>query len=205
MNLRAFTLNERTQIAEYVPPDPGYLTVRGPVSSLEILIDGEMAGYTPMLAEGMAPGAYSITVQGEGWHPFRTVVEVASSEETEIVARMEPIDERTVMNPNRSRRNAGTGLMVSGAAVVAGGAVLGVLALGEAGDYNDNPGDPERGVYRDNARRNALMADISYGVGGVLFVTGALLRWVNSGGDDVNQELMVTPGPGLGLGFAAQW
>ncbi|MFT6400457.1 MAG: hypothetical protein ACJAYU_005229 [Bradymonadia bacterium] len=205
MNLRAFTLNERTQIAEYVPPDPGYLTVRGPTSSLEILIDGEMAGYTPMLAEGIAPGTYSITVRGEGWHPFRTAIEVSSNEETEVFARMEPIDARTVMNPNRSRRNAGTGLMASGGAVIVGGAVMGFLAINEAGQYNDSPGDPERGASRDNARRNALIADISYGVGGVLFVTGALLRWVNSGGDDVNQDFMVTPGPGFGLGFAAEF
>lgn len=205
MNLRAFTLNERTQIAEYVPPDPGYLTIRGPVSSLEILIDGEMAGYTPMLAQGMSPGTYSLTVQGEGWHPFRTAVEVSSNAETEVVARMEPIDARSVMNPNRSRRSAGTGLMAGGGAVLVGGAIFGVLAMNEAGQYNDNPSDPERGVFRDNARRNALVADISYGVGGALFVTGALLRWVNAGGEDVNRDLMVTPGPGFGLGIAAQF
>ena len=205
MNLRAFTLNERTQIAEYVPPDPGYLTVRGPMSNLEVLIDGELAGVTPILAEGMSPGTYSVTVRGEGWHPYRTAVEVSSNEETEVIARMEPIDERVVLNPNRSRTNAGTGVMAAGGALIAGGAVLGVLALNESSAYNDDPSNPDRGTHRSAARRNAVIADVSFGVGGALFVTGALLRWANGGGSGVDHDLMVTPGPGLGLGVAAQF
>jgi hypothetical protein len=205
MNLRAFTLNERTQIAEYVPPDPGYLTVRGPASNLEVLIDGEFAGVTPILAQGMPPGAYSVTVRGEDWNPYRTAVEVSSNEETEVTARMEPIDARVVLNPNRNRTNAGTGLMAAAGAVIAGGAVLGVLALNESSAYNDDPSNPDRGTHRNAARRNALIADVSFGVGGALLVTGALLRWANGGGSDIDQDLMVTPGPGLGLGLAAQF
>ena len=205
MNLRAFTLNERTQIAEYVPPDPGYLTVRGPASNLEVLIDGEFAGVTPILAQGMPPGAYSVTVRGEDWNPYRTAVEVSSNEETEVTARMEPIDARVVLNPNRNRTNAGTGLMATAGAVIAGGAVLGVLALNESSAYNDDPSNPDRDTHRNAARRNALIADVSFGVGGALLVTGALLRWANGGGSDIDQDLMVTPGPGLGLGLAAQF
>lgn len=205
MNLHTFTLTERTQIEEYVPPDPGYLTVRGPTSGLQVSIDGEVAGFTPILAQGMPPGTYSVTVRGEGWHPYRTAVEVYSNQEAEVIARMEPIDERVALNPNRGRSNAGTGLIIAGGTLLAGGAVFGILALNDSSAYNDDPSNPNRGTHRSAARRNAAIADASIGVGGVLFLTGAVMRWTNVGGSDVDRELMVTPGPGLGLGLSTSF
>lgn len=205
MNLRAFTLTERTQIAEYVPPEPGFLTVRGPTAGLQVSIDGEPAGVTPILAQGMSPGTYSITVRGEGWRTFRTAVEITSNEEAEVIARMEPLDERVVLNPNRGRMNAGTGLVIGGGALIATGAVFGILAMNESSAYNDDPANPDRGTHRSAARRNAAIADASIGVGGALFLTGAILRWTNVGGTVVDRELMVTPGPGLGLGLSTSF
>lgn len=207
-NLRSFNLTPRTTLEEYVPPSPGYLTVRAPVSGLEVEIDGEFFGYTPVLAQGLAPGTYVVSINDENWVAYSSTVDVVSGSETEVIARMAALNATDITDPNRGRRNAGTALMATSGAVIAGGAVLGILASNAASDYRDNPEDPDRGTYRDTAKRNALMADIAFGTGGALFVTGALLRWVNAGpSDDVDSDLLVRPttGPGLGLGVSASW
>lgn len=206
-NLRSFNLVPRTTLDEYVPPSPGYLTVRAPVSGLEVYVDGEFIGYTPVLADPLAPGTYVVSIDSVDFAPYSSTIDVLTGQETEVVARMTPLS-TDVVDPHRGRRNAGTALMATSGAVIAGGAVLGVLALNSASDYRDNPEDPNRGDYRDTARSNALIADIAIGTGAALFVTGAILRWVASPQDEsVDRDLLVRPsgGPGLGMGLSASW
>lgn len=205
-NLRSFNLTPRTTLDEYVPPSPGYLTVRGPVSGLPVSVDGSPFGYTPILAQGLSPGTYVVTISHPDFEPFSTTVDIASAQETEVTARMAPLH-ASVADPYRGRRNIGTALLATGGASLAVGATFGVIALNSASDYRDNPSDPDRGELRDSAKRNALVSDVAIGTGAALALTGALLRWFAPQSPDVDRDLLVRPtnGPGLGLGFSAVW
>ncbi|MCB9519584.1 MAG: PEGA domain-containing protein [Myxococcales bacterium] len=193
-NLRTYSLSPRTTLEEYIPPAPGYLTIRAPVSGLEIELDGTPYGYTPMLAHGVPAGTYTVTLHGDGWLPYSAVVEVVGNQETELIARMEAEDERSLIDPNRGRRQVGTALMAAGAAAVVTGGVFGVVALNQAADYRDSPSDPDRGALRDDARRSARISDVGIVAGGAIFVTGSVLHWIGGrGNSDVDRDLLVTP------------
>ncbi len=207
-NLRSFNLSPRTSLEEYVPPTPGYLTVRAPVSGLEVQVDGEFFGYTPVLAQGLAPGTYTVSIDDSDWRSYSSTIEITTGQETQVQARMAPVNATEIVNPYRGRRTVGTVLMVTGAAALAGGAAFGIVALNNASEYRDNPTATNRADLRDSAQQSALIADIAFASGGVLVLTGALLRWVGTGPpDDVDRGLLVRPsnGPGLGFGLHATW
>ena len=205
-NLRSFNLTPRTTLEEYTPPAPGQLTVRAPVPGLDVSIDGEFFSRTPVLAQGLAPGTYVLTISGAGWAPYTSTIDVIAGEETEVVARMASLDAEELAAPRRGRRLAGVSLMGAGGACFASGTALGILALGSSAQYRDNPSDPDRGSARDSARRNALGADISYGVGGALFIAGAILRWVNTApSDNIDQDLLVVPTSHPGASLRTTW
>ena len=65
-NLRSYSLEARTTLDDYVPPTPGYLTVRAPSPDLEVHVDGDLFGVTPIVGQGLPPGTYIVAISGEG-------------------------------------------------------------------------------------------------------------------------------------------
>lgn len=174
--LRLFTLQQRTSLEEYVPPQPGYLSVVSPAIGAEVFLDGDAVGTTPVLEYGLAPGTYIVAVRHPDFAPYSTTVQVMSANESRVVATMtrtrghEP-------DPGETRRTIGAGMMIgSGAALIAGG-VFGVLALDSASEYRARLDDPTRGEFRDQAQTRALISDVALGVGAAAFITGAILYW----------------------------
>lgn len=207
-NLWTFNLSPRTTLDEYVPPSPGYLTIRAPVSGLEVLIDDEFMGLTPLIAHRLPPGDYSVRIRGDEWAPYRALVQVGEGEDVEHVARMQPLNADEITDPNRSKRVAGAALMATGGAIIAGGVAMGLVALNASNEYNDDPSDPARGDLRSRAKTSALVADVAYATGAAVVVTGIIYRYVLGTREaDVDRELLVraTGGPGFGIGLSARW
>jgi tetratricopeptide (TPR) repeat protein len=98
--------------------------------------------------------------------------------EVEPEPEPEPVPEPTNEKSERKRkamRGAGFGLLGVGAGVLIGGAVLGALAQGDNKDADDAGSLAERQDLLDESKGKALGADIMFGVGGALLVTGVVL------------------------------
>jgi hypothetical protein len=179
--IRSFTMQPRTSLEEYVPPEPGYLSVNAPRSNMEVFVDGQRYSVTPLVQAPLAPGTYEIVVNAPGWRSYSTLVEVASGEQVVINATMEPVGGYESVRQGTARTGIANGLMIGGGGLVTVGTVFGVLALTSASSYNDRVQDPDRGSYRSAARTNALIADIGIGTGAALLVTGLVLRLTDRG------------------------
>jgi hypothetical protein len=192
---RSFTLQARTALEEYVPPEPGYLTVNSPQASMDVYIDGQRYSVTPLIRAPLAPGGYEVVISALGWEPYATRIQVQSGQTIVVNAQMAPVGGyRTTTT--RSSTGAGNGLLAAGGVLTATGAVFGIFALGSAARYNDRLSDPTRGTLRNQARTQALISDISIGTGAALLVTGLVLRLVQKDTDtlprpDATRERLV--------------
>ncbi len=194
--IRSFTLQPRTSLDEYVPPEPGYLTVLSPQANMEVFVDGQRFSVTPIEQAPLAPGSYEVVVNAVGWLSYSTVIEITSGQNTTVQAQMTPIGgyERVTQNNGSS---VSTALMIGGGTLLTTGTVLGILALTNSTAYNDNVSDPNRGQYRDSARTQALIGDITLLTGGAALVTGVVLRLVKGRNDQDDfgrgNQLVFTP------------
>jgi hypothetical protein len=194
--IRSFTLQPRTSLEEYIPPEPGYLTVLSPQANMEVFVDGQRFSVTPIEQAPLAPGSYEVVVNAVGWLSYSTVIEITSGQNTTVQAQMTPVGgfERVSQSNGSS---ASTALMIGGGTLVTAGTVLGILALTNSSAYNDNVSDPTRGDYRDSARTQALIGDIALFTGGALLVTGVVLRIVKGSNDqndfDRSNQLVLAP------------
>lgn len=178
-----------------------------------VFVDGHESGTTP-LAEPIRvePGSHELRVEKEGFRPLRLRVSVEAGRQVETEVILTAI-EGGVRAPPRS---SGAGVLpwvstaVAGVAI-AGGTVLGVLALGKSADANDNvTGD--RDIYDSelsHAETLALFADISFGIAIAAGVTAVVL-FVVGGGDDSTAppsaaSVRVSPfGSPQAVGFAVE-
>jgi hypothetical protein len=172
--LRHFTLEERTSLETYVPPQPGYLSVISATAGIAVLVDGMPIGQTPVSNHGLAPGQYVVTLRSPDFAPFTTTVSILSTEETRIIATPQRVAGRDFV-PGQTHRRAGGILMGIGAAALVTGGVFGIMALDSASTYRAELDNPDRGIFRDQARTRALVSDISMGVGAGVLVAGAIV------------------------------
>lgn len=171
--IRRYELQARTTLDEYVPPQPGYLSVVGPRPGLEVLIDGAPFGETPVAAAPMTAGSYTITVRGANFTPYSATITIVGGEESRVFARMELADGARPVGA--TRRTIGWAMAGTGGAALTAGAVLGALALGSASDYRAASGNPEQRAMRDEAQSLALGTDIAIGLGVALAGAGVTL------------------------------
>jgi hypothetical protein len=168
-----------------------------PESSVEI--DGvAQMGVTPLEAK-LPPGKHTIKVSAPGYEPMQQEVEVKPGDKAPDVtfaltrkgapppavlppppmpppaAPAPPPGEEGAEKP-RSNVPAYVTLGVAGAGVVLG-TIFGVKALGDKKDFDDKP----TAAKADDAERNALIADMAFGVAITLGVTGTVLLLSNKG------------------------
>lgn len=172
---------------------PADVKVNVTPATAALAVDGVAQTGNPLK---VAPGKHTISATADGFDEGKTDVEVAFAEKKEVTLTLnakaaEPIapvapppakPEKPLPPPEKpsggnSKVPAIITLSLAGAGVVVG-TVFGVLALKSKSDFKKTP---TQDLY-DKTERNALIADMSYGVAITFGVTGIVL--LVSGGKD---------------------
>lgn len=172
-----------------------------------VTVDGEaQPGETPMTIK-LKPGTHKITIAATGYETKEMEINVIAGQKTDqnveltlaesaepgpapapVPAEPEPAPEPAPPAEPRSKVPAYVTLGI--AAVGAGvGTYFGLKALSAKSDFNDNP----TADSADDAERNALFADMLFGVAITLGVTGVVL--LTSGDDAPAQSGKALPPP----------
>ncbi len=156
--------------------DMGMVDVVVDRRNLMVFIDGEPVASTPVGRIEVTPGRHTVSVEGDGFPTYEETFEVAAGQVARVVARRPQIiikkEEPGVL---LTREQWGWVTVGTGGVVMGVGAIFGAVALGNASDYESQRSAPNRADLRDSAITNGVLADVSYGVGAALIVTGALI------------------------------
>jgi hypothetical protein len=155
---------------------------------LQVTLDGKPV-------QGMAfeapAGKHTLVVTAEGFQPQTEPVDLKGSEQREVAVTLTPAKAAPPPPPAQpvppetppaeegggSNIPAYVTLGIAGAGVVLG-TVFGIMALGAKGDFNDDPTNDNA----DKAERDALIADMSFGVALTFGITGIVLLF--TGGEE---------------------
>ncbi len=150
---------------------PGMLSVDAR-SGLTVFVDGEPIATTPAGLIELSAGEHLVSVEGEDFDAHEERVTIVSGEVAAVHARKREV--LVVQEDTGLFDQSGWGWLMAGTgvAIVGGGAVVGVIAQGNADSYKTERGSPSRAEFRSNAQAQAVVADVLYGVGGALIVTG---------------------------------
>jgi hypothetical protein len=150
---------------------PGMLSVDAR-AGLTVFVDGEPIATTPAGLIELSAGEHLVSVEGEDFDTHEERITVISGKVAAVHAR--PREVLVVQEDTGLFDQSGWGWLIAGTgvAVVGGGAVVGVLAQGNAESYGTERGSPNRANFRSNAQSQALVADVLYTVGGALVITG---------------------------------
>jgi hypothetical protein len=147
--------------------------IEGDVAGAEVFVDGESVGSLPLSGKiSIAPGRHRVTATAEGYVDAVSTVVVPAGETVSVELHFEPVEVEVVVRHKKKVSTAALALWAGGGAVLAGGAVLGGLALGKA------DGAVEGTSAASSARGMALGADIAIGVGAVAVVGGIIAQVV---------------------------
>ena len=181
------TNDAKARIADLKSKLVGEISVQTTPMGATISIDGTpQPGETPMIVK-LPPGPHKITLVAAGFEPKEVDVDVKGGEKTEqkleLVAKApppppppEPVVEAPAPPPPppppppRSKVPAYITLGIAGAGAVVG-TIFGIKALGAKNDFDKKP----TGTAADDTERNALIADMAFGVAITLGVTGVVL------------------------------
>jgi hypothetical protein len=185
-NARALRSSIRERIAR-----TGIVVTGGP-DGATILVDGQEWGRTPRPDRiTIEPGSHQIAVQREGYRDFRSSVVVPAGETVSVTIEMEATGDvggggggdRTPPPDSGGPGIAPWLVVAGGGALIVGGAIVGLIALGQANDAT-TADSPEA----DTARGLALVADILAFTGTVAVAAGLVWFFLasrSSGDDDV--------------------
>lgn len=185
-----------------------------------IKVDGQPAEGTEL---SLAAGEHTVEVSAEGMKPKSETITVKANEKRDLNVALEQAAASPTPTPTPTPDPEGEGeddgpsnipayvtLGIAGAGVVLG-TVFGVQALTAQSDFDEMPTVDNA----DKAERNALIADMSFGVALTFGITGAVLLISNlTGGepeeDDAAEEASLVPevipyGGTKGGGAAAKW
>lgn len=178
-----------------------------------VTIDGTArAGVTPLDVE-LPSGTHKVDIKLDGYEP--TSIELNAEGGTEVeqqvtltalaAAPVAPLPVEEAPAVSNSIVPAVVTLSIAGAGLITG-TVFGIMALNSKSKFNDNPNTDDA----DAAERNALIADMSFGIAITLGVTGVVLLTANDK-DETQAKLMREPrfvvapyGSPYGGGAAAQ-
>ncbi len=153
------------------------ILVRGGPEGASLAVDGEDRGRLPRPDPlQVTPGTHEVVVTAPGRETFRATVSVPAGNQVELAVVMAG---PAGAGGSSEFPVAGVILMSVGGAAAIAGAVMGGVALGQAGSAPSSTG-PEA----DGARSLALGADITLGIGAACAVAGIVVTIVtlSSGG-----------------------
>lgn len=171
----------RSRFAELKGKLPARVTVTTDPAGAQVTIDGAVQpGTTPLTVE-LAPGAHRVEASLSGYLPAASDLQVQGGDELEQRIALEPEPaaapvEQAPAEPvstepaERSLLPAYITLGLAGAGLVTG-TIFGIKALADKSDFNDNP----TASRADAVERNALIADMAFGVAITLGITGIVL------------------------------
>ncbi len=153
-----------------------------------VMIDGQpQMGEAPMIVK-LPPGKHTVAISSPGYQNVEREVEVKAGDKSELSVELvlaeapvepgeEPPPEPTSPPPeepppasSKSKVPAYVTLGIAGASALVG-TFFGVKALSAKSDFNDKPTTDAA----DDVERNALIADMAFGVAITLGVTGVVL------------------------------
>jgi PEGA domain/Tetratricopeptide repeat len=162
-----------------------------------VSVDGKVQpGESPMILK-LPPGSHTVNLSNGGYESQEVKIDVSAGQRTDKNVELKetapppaPIPEAqpeaqpeaapgTPAEPAKPRSKVPAYVTLGIAGVSAGvGTFFGIKALGAKSDFNGNPTSDNA----DNVERNALIADMAFGVAITLGVTGIVL--LTSGGDE---------------------
>lgn len=173
----------RERLNELKAKLPARVTVTTEPAGAQVALDGVVQpGTTPLTLE-LLPGTHRMEATLPGHRPAAAELQVQGGDELEQRMTLEvepepaPVTETpaapvaTTPEPaERSMVPAYITLGLAGAGLVTG-TLFGIKALADKGDYNDAP----TAARADSVERNALIADMAFGIAITLGITGIVL------------------------------
>jgi len=168
-----------------------------------IVLDGDTTGKVTPTTIDTGPGDHELVLNAEGFEPLTKTVSVKTGETTELKVNFDeegipatPADSDLLADPfaeggeeeEVEEESDGPPAAFWVCAAVAGvglvsGTVFGTMALGDEEDYESNPEDD----IKESGERNAIIADVSFGVAAAAAIVGAVILFT-AGGDDEEAE-----------------
>jgi hypothetical protein len=164
-----------------------------------VMVDGAMTGQVTPATIDLNPGDHEIVLNLDGYEPLVKSVTLGNGEQGQLMvdfaAEGVAVEAGTLVDPFGDDGDGSSegGAAVSSdsegpptafwiAAAVAGaglisGTVFGTMALGDEEDYNKNPTDD----IKKSGERNAIIADVSFGVAAAAAIVGAVILITNKG------------------------
>ncbi|MBW2278455.1 MAG: PEGA domain-containing protein [Deltaproteobacteria bacterium] len=171
-----------------------------------IVLDGDTTGKTTPATLDVGPGTHEVVLNVDGFEPLAKQVKVKTGEQAELKVNFDeegipaapPLDADPLADPFAEGEEGGVDDEGEGdgppaafwvCAAVAGvglvsGTVFGTMALGDEEDYKNNPEDD----IKESGERNAIIADVSFGVAAAAAIVGAVILFT-AGGDDEEAEV----------------
>ncbi|MFO0565902.1 MAG: PEGA domain-containing protein [Polyangiaceae bacterium] len=202
----------KSRLSEIKGKQTGELSLQTNPPGAAVSVDGNaQPGETPMILK-LAPGAHSITVTNPGYEKQELKIDVTAGQRVDKNFELkasdagpaapapapvdtpppaaEPTEKSEPAQPAqpKSKVPAYVTLGIAGASAAVG-AFFGVKALGAKSDFNDTPTTDNA----DKVERNALIADMAFGVAITLGVTGIVL--LTSGDSEPAKEKSALKAP----------
>jgi hypothetical protein len=182
-------IDQATRRVGELKQTPGSVRLASDPADASVEIDGQaQMGVTPMDLK-LAPGTHKVRVSAPGYQPVEQEIEIKAAQQSPDLTLTLTRQEATPVAPpiatappapvapapapaaeEKSNLPAYVVLGLAGAGAVVGG-IFGVKALGDKSDFDKNPTTDRA----DAAERNALIADMAFGVAVTLGVTGTVL------------------------------
>lgn len=193
----------KDRLAELKGKQTGEVNIATTPPGASVSVDGTaQPGETPMVIK-LPPGSHTITITNPGYEKQELKVDVTAGKRVdqnielkasdleaapapvpaETPAPAEPTEQGEPAAPAQAKSKLPAYITLGIAGVATGvGAFFGVKALGAKSDFDDEPTTDNA----DSVERNALIADMAFGVAITLGVTGIVL--LTSGDSDPEKE-----------------
>ncbi len=185
----------------------GTLTVKSSPPGARVYINKEIVGSTPVVETPLPPGAYTITVRKDGFKPRTRKVKVRAHKLTTLSLPLKHEDplKHGYQAPTRHRRIIWTWVAAGGAlAALVTGVGLGLSIKKSAEEYAVTPENKTARLDELEAsmRREAVGANVMFGVSGALLAASVVLFFWEGGWFDRERPRPVSLTPSVGDGTA---
>ncbi len=178
---------ETSEELEDAVPENGVLEVRSQVPSV-VLVDGHAVGRGERLRETVSPGTHRVHVQAVGYEPVDTSVEVQPGQTHKLTATLAPSRE--------DERRMGSWPLyawIATGAVGAAAAGLGIWALSEKQDYDDE-GRSDQSQH-DKVKTANLIADVAWGTTAALAISALVLTLMDGPAEQEPSRIAIGVSP----------